>query len=72
MAATANIIGAAWHSTLIGEAGGMLAAPIGEAGRILNANTKFSQIFYVRCALPIGGVRIAGQIVLAQNKETKE
>ncbi len=51
MAATANIIGAAWHSTLIGEAGGMLAAPIGEAGQILNANTKFSQIFFMFAAL---------------------
>jgi hypothetical protein len=27
--------------------------------------------FYVGCALPIGGVRIAGQIELAQHKENE-
>ncbi len=42
--------------------------PIGKAGRIRSANKKFSQMFLVRCALPIGGVRIAGPIVLVQHK----
>jgi hypothetical protein len=49
----------------------MLATPIGEAGRIHSANTKFSQIFYVRCGLPISEVRITEQIVLAQHKENE-
>jgi hypothetical protein len=49
----------------------MLAAPIGEAGRIRSANTNFLQIFYVRCASPIGGIRIAGPIVLVQHKENE-
>jgi hypothetical protein len=49
----------------------MLAALKGEAGRICSANKKFSRIFYVRCASPIGGARIAGPIVLALHKENK-
>ncbi len=54
------------------RSGGTLAAPIAEVGRIHSANMKFSRIFfYVRCASPIGGVRIAGQIVLEQHKENK-
>jgi hypothetical protein len=49
-----------------------LAAPIGEAGQIRSANMKFSRIFlYVHCTLPIGGIRIAGPIVLAQHKENE-
>jgi hypothetical protein len=32
---------------------------------------KFSHIFYVRCALPIGEVRIVAPIVLVQHKENK-
>jgi hypothetical protein len=35
-AATATVIGAAWHSVLIGK-----------AGRIRSANKKFLRIFYV-------------------------
>ncbi len=50
----------------------MLATPIGEVGQIHSGNMKFSWIFFVCCASPIGGVRIAGQIVLAQHKELKE
>ncbi len=51
---------------------GTLAAPIGEARQIRSANTKFLQIFfYVRCASPISGVRIAAPIVLAQHKENE-
>jgi hypothetical protein len=38
--ATANIIGAAWHPALIGE-----------AGRIHSANKKFSQIFFMFAVL---------------------
>jgi hypothetical protein len=53
------------------QSGGTLAAPIGEAGQIRSANMKFSQIFYVRCALPISGVQIAEQIVLAEHKENE-
>jgi hypothetical protein len=53
------------------QSGGTLATPIGEAGPIHSTNTKFSQIFFVRCASPISGVRIAEQIVpvLAKHKE---
>jgi hypothetical protein len=47
----------------------MIAALKGEAGRIGSANKKFSWIFYVRCASPISGVRIAAPIVLALHKE---
>jgi hypothetical protein len=32
---------------------------------------KFSRFFYVRCASPIGGIRIAAPKVLAQHKENK-
>jgi hypothetical protein len=46
---------------------GIFAAPIGKARQIRSANNKFSD-FFIRCALPIGGVRIAGPIVLAQQK----
>jgi hypothetical protein len=50
----------------------MLAAPIGEAGRICSANKKFSRIFfYVCCASPIGRERIAGPIILALHKENE-
>jgi hypothetical protein len=51
---------------------GMLAASIGEAGRIRSANKKFSQIFlYLRWASPIGGVRNAGPIELVQHNENQ-
>jgi hypothetical protein len=49
----------------------MLAAPIGEAGQIRSANMKFSRIFYVRCASPLGGVQIVTPIVLAQHKKNE-
>jgi hypothetical protein len=40
--------------------------------QIRSANMKFSWIFfYVRCASPIGGVRIVAPIVLAQHKENQ-
>ncbi len=48
---------------------GAFAAPIGEVRRICSANKKFSQIFFIRCALPISGERIAAPVVLAQHKE---
>jgi hypothetical protein len=47
---------------------GAFAAPIGKAQRIHSANEKFSWIFFIRCALPISGERIAGPIVLALHK----
>jgi hypothetical protein len=50
----------------------MLATPIGEVGQIRSANMKFLRIFYVRFASPISGVQIAGQIVLGQQRKTKE
>ncbi len=53
------------------QSGEKLATPIGEAGRIHSANKKFSRIFYVRCASPIGRVRIVAPIVLAQHKENE-
>ncbi len=53
------------------QSGGTLAAPTGEAWRIRSANSKFSGIFYVRCASPNSGVRIAAPIVLAQHKENE-
>ncbi len=53
------------------RSGGMLAAPIGEAPQIRSANMNFSRNFYVRCASPISGVRIAAPLVLAQHKENE-
>jgi hypothetical protein len=47
------------------------ATTIGEAGGIHSANKKFPRIFLLRCASPIGGVRIAGPILLAQHKENE-
>jgi hypothetical protein len=49
-----------WHPALIGE-----------AGRIRSAIKKFSWIFFIRCASPIGRVRIAAQIVLVQLKRNE-
>jgi hypothetical protein len=54
------------------RSGETLAAPIGKAGQICSANMKFLQIFYVRYASPIGGVRIVVPIVLAQHKKKNE
>ncbi len=56
------------------RSGEMFAAPtrIGEAGRIRSANMKFSRIFfYVRCASPIGGIKLAAPIVSAQHQENE-
>jgi hypothetical protein len=44
---------------------------IGKAGQIRSASKKFLRIFFLHCASPIGGVRIAGSIVLAQHRENK-
>ncbi len=41
-------------------------------GQISSANIKFSQIFYVHCALAIGRIGIAAPIVLAQHKENEK
>jgi hypothetical protein len=46
-----NIIGAVWNLALIGEDGGILGAPIGEAERIHSAKMKFSRIFFMFPAL---------------------
>jgi hypothetical protein len=50
IAATAEIIAAAWHPALISKAGNA-RAPIGEEGQICSANKKFSQIFFIFTAL---------------------
>ncbi len=57
---TANIIGAALCSRLLGE-----------AGRIRCANNKILRIFHGRCTSPISGVRIAAPIEFAQHKGYK-
>jgi hypothetical protein len=49
----------------------MFAAPIGEAGRILSANKRFSRIFFYSLRSPVGGVQIAGPIVFTQPKGDK-
>ncbi len=64
VAATADIIGAAWHPALKGEADNAHRA----YRRIHSANNKFSRIFYFRSTSPISGVRITGPIVLVQHK----
>jgi hypothetical protein len=53
------------------QSGGMLAKPIGKAGQIRSTSKKFCGFFYVRCASPICGARIAGPIVLALHKENE-
>jgi hypothetical protein len=61
---------------------GAFAAPIGKARRIHSANRRsavnsqcqlevFADYFFIRCAEPIGGDRIAGPIVLALHNENK-
>jgi hypothetical protein len=67
VAATADIIGAAWHPALKGEADNARRAyrPIGEfTAQIIS----FRGFFYFRSASPFSGVRIAGPIVLVQHK----
>jgi hypothetical protein len=50
---------------------GAFAVPIGKAWQIRSANKKISRIFFIRCALPIVGERIAGPIVLALHKRNE-
>jgi hypothetical protein len=46
-----------------------LVAPIGKVWRIRSANKEFHRfLFFFHCASPICGVKIAGPIVLAQQK----
>ncbi len=70
IAATATVILFARPLRLLVE-WGIFAVPIGKAGQIRSANTKFSWIFFIRCTLSIGRVRVAGPIVLAQHKGNK-
>ncbi len=69
IAATANIIGAARHSALIGEAGERLPHLQAKRGEFIAPIRSFRGFFNVRFASPISGVRIAAPIVLAQHKE---
>ncbi len=69
--ATANIIGAAWHSVLLGEAGERLLHLQAKRGEFVAPIRSFCGFFYVRCASPISGVRIAAPIVLVQHKENE-
>ncbi len=71
IAATANIIGAAWHLALIGEAGERSPCLQAKRSEFVAPIQSFRGFFYVRCASPISGVRIAAPIVLAQHKENK-
>jgi hypothetical protein len=54
----------------MGEAG-ISAASKGEAGEFVAPITSFSGFSAIRCASPLGGVRIAGLIVLAQHMGNK-
>jgi hypothetical protein len=68
-----NVIGATLHRLLKGE-GGAFTAPIGETRQSRSTNWKFLRnFFFIRCASPTGGVRIAiaTPIVLAQHKGNK-
>jgi hypothetical protein len=51
---------------------GPLAAPIGEARHFHRTNNKNLQIFFLRHASPLSGVKISLPIVLAQCKEHKK
>jgi hypothetical protein len=71
IAATANIIGTAWHLAQIGKAGERSPHLLVKRGEIVAAIQSFRGFFHVCCASPISGVQIAGQIVLAQHKDNK-
>ncbi len=71
IAATADIIGAAWQLSLIGEAGERSPHLQAKWGKFVAPIRSFRGFFYVRCASPISGVRIAEQIVLVQHKENE-
>ncbi len=71
IAATANFIGAALHSALIGEAGTRSPHLQAKQGKFVAPIRSFRGFFYVRCASPISGVRIAAPIVLAQHKDNE-
>jgi hypothetical protein len=64
------VIGATLFPALKGKAGSIRCA-IGEAQQIRSANYKFSRIFFIRCASPIGGERIAGPIEWALCKRNE-
>ncbi len=53
------------------QRGGTFATPIGEEGEFVAPIRSFRGFFYIGCASPIGGVRIAGPIALAQHKENE-
>ncbi len=69
IAETANIIGAAWQTALIGEVGKRSPHLQAKRGEFVAPIQRFRRFFYVRCASPIGGLRIVVPIVLAQHKE---
>ncbi len=71
IAATDNIIGAAWNSALMGEAGKRRRTYRRSAANSQRQYEVFTDFFYDRCASPISGVQIAEQIVLAQHKENE-
>ncbi len=71
IAAIAIIIGAAWHSVLIGEAGECSPHLQAKQGEFIAPIRSFRGFFYVRFASPIGGAGIAGLIVLALHKESE-
>ena len=53
------------------RSGETLTAPIGKAGEFVAPIRSFGGFFYVRCASPISGVRIAAPIVLALHKDNE-
>jgi hypothetical protein len=65
--ATADIIGAAWHPALKGEADNARCA-YRHIGEFTVPIISFQGFFYFRSVSPISGVRIAGPIVLVQHK----
>ncbi len=71
IADTANIIGAAWLTALIGEVGKRSPHQYAKRGEFVAPIQSFRGFFYVRCASPLGGIRIAAPIVLAQHKENE-
>ncbi len=71
IAETANIIGAAWLTALIGEAGKRSPHLQAKRGEFVAPIQSFRRFFKVRCASPICGTRIAVPIVLAQHKENE-
>jgi hypothetical protein len=63
-----NVIGAILHPVLKGKAGRLRCANWQSGANSQRQLEVFTDFFFIRCASPIGGVRVAAPIVLAEHK----